>query len=506
MRSSINVIIPAAGAATRLRPLSSNVSKAMVRVNGKPCIDFILEQIQLQHDIAEVVIVDGQFNDLRSYVPKRWKNLNVSFVKQLELNGPRQAILLGAEELQTHELPLVVWLGDAIILDEELNLTQDMLLCKEVEDHHNWCMWDGNHFYDKPESYVENGVALVGLYCFSNGVEAYRSFTQTRGYDISHALKYYAKNTTNFEKRITSEWYDIGDISNYYKTCASLLNLKSRSFNQLSYDPDLHILRKSVDPRNFEAIETLRVEKNWYTMLDWKQQMFTPRYIPNPSSLMLSYEPGILLSDLLLYEDLPTSTWTYLIDRVFFVMTKYFHRRDDIPLEDMPNFVSNLEIMWVDKSYVRLNQLDYSENTKNVLREYIQEIVNKVEPIQGMHGDLHLGNILFSAQNDKITLLDPRGKYGNIIGTYGDNLYDWAKMAHDLVFGYNHLVANVPYTRQKEMSKIFESKCKEYNIDLDLAVKGGLVLLATCIPLHSDDKARQERMKNVVEEYCNRPG
>ena len=37
-----NLVIPAAGSATRLKPLSSNISKVMVRVNGKPCLDYIV--------------------------------------------------------------------------------------------------------------------------------------------------------------------------------------------------------------------------------------------------------------------------------------------------------------------------------------------------------------------------------------------------------------------------------------------------------------------------------
>ena len=53
-----NLIIPAAGAATRLRPLSSNTSKVMVRVNGKPCLDYIIEAVNGEVDeIMEFLII-----------------------------------------------------------------------------------------------------------------------------------------------------------------------------------------------------------------------------------------------------------------------------------------------------------------------------------------------------------------------------------------------------------------------------------------------------------------
>ncbi len=61
-----NLIIPAAGAATRLRPLSSSTSKVMVRVNGKPCLDYIIEAVNGAVD--EIVVVDGQFTDIRDTV------------------------------------------------------------------------------------------------------------------------------------------------------------------------------------------------------------------------------------------------------------------------------------------------------------------------------------------------------------------------------------------------------------------------------------------------------
>jgi UTP-glucose-1-phosphate uridylyltransferase len=60
----INLVIPAAGAATRLRPLSSYTSKAMVRVNGKPCIDYILEHANRMTNVAQVVVVDGKYDDM----------------------------------------------------------------------------------------------------------------------------------------------------------------------------------------------------------------------------------------------------------------------------------------------------------------------------------------------------------------------------------------------------------------------------------------------------------
>jgi streptomycin 6-kinase len=115
------------------------------------------------------------------------------------------------------------------------------------------------------------------------------------------------------------------------------------------------------------------------------------------------------------------------------------------------------------------------------------------------HGDLHFGNILYNQQTDQIKLIDPRGQYGDHIGTHGDNLYDWAKLAHDLYHGYGAMVAN---TEENQIVKeVFVEKLKEYKLPVERILNAGILLVATCIPLHYDDEARQQRFYDKVNEY-----
>src|SRR6056297_2791924 len=213
---AVNLIIPAAGEATRLRPLTSNTSKVMVRVNGKPTIDYILEQAYKLADINEIVVVDGALDDTRQYCEK--KHPNVKFVRQEELNGPRFAIELG----------------------------MDFLLCKNVDDHSSWCMWDGNEFYNKPNQTIDNGVALVGLYSFSDGLQAKVAMSWCKGPEISEFLENYGY----FQCVMTNHWYDIGQLNTYHRTSAALLNRKARAFNNLSYDHELGTITKTPDYHN----------------------------------------------------------------------------------------------------------------------------------------------------------------------------------------------------------------------------------------------------------------
>lgn len=499
----INLVIPAAGAATRLRPLSSYTSKAMVRVNGKPAIDYILEQAYKLAKISEVVIVDGKFDDIREYC--KIKHPEVKFAKQESLDGPKDAIHIGMGCLSDMSLPVVVWLGDAIILDDDLPLGENFLLCKEVADHQNWCMWDTKQFYDKPTTSIPDGVALVGLYSFANGRDAIKSFTHDAdAYNISVALTNYG--VSRFKKIMTNKWYDIGDLPTYHKTCAELLNLKSRAFHKITYNPELGTIHKKPDFHDPKSIERIQHEKVWYENLKPEQQMFVPRTLPHSTDLIMSYESGTLLSDMMLYENLSESAWEYIIDKVFKLKLKYFNDGDTSEAF-VEQFDSASYEMWVEKTRERIAQSHWTlcGETHDFFTQSQKEWFVKTaatchklsKPVQCMHGDLHFGNILYDQTTDQLKLIDPRGQYGkDWIGTFGDDMYDWCKLAHDLYHGYGAMVANV--SRNEIVKRVFVKLLYRYDLPAQEIIDGGLLLLATCIPLHSDDWDRQIRFKEYI--------
>jgi dTDP-glucose pyrophosphorylase/fructosamine-3-kinase len=498
MSSLVNLVIPAAGAATRLRPLSSNTSKVMVRVNGKPCLDYILEQANKMAEIAQVVVVDGKFDDIRNYCEVA--HPEVTFVKQPSLDGPRDAISLGLNALDNQDIPVVVWLGDAIILEEDLPFGEDFLLTKEVTDHSAWCMWNGNEFFNKPSTSIPDSAALVGMYSFAYTKGATTAFGSVDGYEISDALEFYS---SNYKRVNTNKWYDIGDLPTYYKTCAELLNLKSRYFNNMEFNHELGILTKSPDYHNKESVQTLAAEIEWYGKLNEEQQCFVPRVFKSgsDSQLKMSFESGTLLSDLMLYENLSESAWEYILDKVFTIKTKYFNSRstDD---EFNSKFDEYSNEVWIKKSVSRLEGSEFFDaSTSHELMTMARDVMMNTHPIDCMHGDLHFGNILYNQQTDQIKFIDPRGRYGSFSGTQGDNMYDWAKLAHDLYHGYNAMVSNTP--KNNMVKDLFISKLKEYNIPIEPVLNGGLILIATCIPLHSDDPARQKRFADYVKGYLN---
>jgi dTDP-glucose pyrophosphorylase len=473
----------------------------MVRVHGKPTIEYIIESIYKNTpDVAEIVIVDGKYDDIREWAAKS-NYTNIRCVKQGSLNGPRDAIFKGIDALKDETLPLVVWLGDAIILDEDLPLGTNFLLTRKVEDHFAWCMWDGKDFFNKPTESIPNAVALVGLYSFSDGTGAAYAFENAKEYDISFALEKYARSSVKeFERIETSKWYDIGDIASYHRTCAEFLTFKARDFNSFMYDSDLNVVTKVPNYTNEFAVKTIKNEKAWYASLNSKQRMFVPKVLDDDYGLSLSYESGTLLSDLFIHEDISNSTIDYLIEKVILSVHNHFHERPS--LDFLESFGKNAKKMWIDKTKDRLSKTNLNTPVYDFYTEVANLCMKVAEPVQAMHGDLHFGNVLYNPYNDAIVLLDPRGEYGDHIGRGGDNMYDLCKLSHDLYHGYNSLFQEKSYPKyvRESFSKIIRKYYPNKYVEI---IDGGALLIATAIPLHYDNIERQQRMKDYINEYAH---
>jgi dTDP-glucose pyrophosphorylase len=494
--NNVNIVIPAAGLATRLRPLTSNISKSMVRVNGKPAISYILDHLYENYKIEQVVIVDGVFNDIREFVSSHYNNKNIKFIKQGKLLGPRDAIDIGISELDNVNIPLIVWLGDTLVFDKNLPFGEDFLLTKQIEDQSQWCVWDGlNKFINKPSFNNPNNFCLVGIYGFYDTLKASKAF-KIESYDISDALIKFGYQFKNIK---VNEWHDIGDLTNYYKTCGALLNSKGRDFNKFEYDSELNVIIKTPNYTTRSFIEKIKNEKNWYQKLDDNQKLFVPKIVNDQSRLIMSYESGNLVSDLFKYEKLTENTIEHILEKIFKIMTTYFHKPEtDYSL--IEKFPENTDFLWNKKSKERLNTVKSKVISDYFNYHKIQSIINKSYPVKAMHGDLHTGNIIFNPFNDQITLIDPRGEFGNFIGTHGDGLYDWAKLSHDILFGYNNMLDS-DKNNSFIISYYFAKLLKKYNLPMMEIIDGGALLLATCIPLHYDNPERQLRFKNKVESY-----
>ncbi len=133
----MQAIILAAGAGTRLRPLTLDIPKAMIPVNGKPILQIIIEQLKTV-GVTEIVIIVYYLKDkIINYFGNGAKmGIKITYVDQKEMKGSADAVVK-AEPYITDEKFFVIACDSLFETDQLTRVlahkTADgVFTCKEV--------------------------------------------------------------------------------------------------------------------------------------------------------------------------------------------------------------------------------------------------------------------------------------------------------------------------------------------------------------------------------------
>lgn len=518
-----SVIIPAAGLATRMKPLSRGVSKAMIPVNGRPLISYVIEKIFQDSDVNEVVIVENEIKDISEFVARVYSNLDIKCVIQFDKLGPLHAINVGCAAVEHAENDITIWLGDTICLDD-FNYKKDFLAVHPVPDPHRWCLVDKDcNLYDKSDREVPTDVALIGIYNFTSRKAFNKALaigmkkpTHKGEYQIAGLIEAYVKTEGLMELNSADHWYDCGELNTYYTSKARLLSKTARSFNNIDVDTFYGtVIKSSTDPAKSDKIEA---ERLWISSLNEEQSMFCPRVLKSePGSLKMSLEPGTALNEVLVYDNLRTDIWHEIIRKILKVHHQVFYSMDDRTASS-----DQASKYCFDQYYIKTRQriYDISAHVKlgktqsNFLLDTAIKLSANPKWSQVIHGDSHLGNIIYDPHSGNIKFVDPRGVFGKT-WTQGDLRYDMGKLLQDFYCGYAMIMANrykwvgeevvIDWVDGTEtLSSFLELELRCLGYDVDLLKRLAILLLITAIPFHSDNRDRQLAMyargKQLIDE------
>lgn len=532
------VIIPAAGLATRLRPISNAMSKAMVPVAGKPILAHILSALDESKEVTDVVVVTGENNDIERFLEhKTYNNIKLHCTKQVNpktyrqsTKGPLEAVwsalrYIAKTDTEDDSL-LTVWLGDTLMVKQHeingmLKMTQKpWAAVSHVKDWTRWCLaeYDDIHklvLHDKPKERPvgSNSLnALIGIYHLGNWITAGKAVIDGIGaqyesdqYELAPMLLSYK----DIGLPEVTGWVDAGDLPSLHEANAKLINNKARAFNTVLIDG------QSV------AKYTSNAEVNWYLDV-WNKFPDARRIVPavyktdlKENLIIMESCSGTTLQDMLVYDNIREECWDFIIKRVIseyagsfcnvppvgheldMDITPMFHDNILARLNSLigSDFITGSQINIIKTAHGRLyKQLWYSKST----REY---------NVPCIHGDFHFGNIIYDATVNKVKTIDPRGKWNGVNTTSGNIIYDMAKLYQSVYAEYAWIEAGEPVNHQSK-KVVLRAIDKHIGIIMGRTEDGdkrieqikqlSVILLASAIPLHSDSPARQARMTETV--------
>src|SRR2546430_4601594 len=110
----MKVIVPLAGKGTRLLPLTKRVPKPLVRVAGRPVMDYVMDAVK-GLDVEELIVITGHLKEsVERYILEHY-DVPAKFVEQKKLDGTAGAINLAHPHVDSPVL--IIFVGTEIQAD-----------------------------------------------------------------------------------------------------------------------------------------------------------------------------------------------------------------------------------------------------------------------------------------------------------------------------------------------------------------------------------------------------
>ncbi len=232
----MKVVIPLAGKGTRLRPHTHITPKPMLKIAGKPVIDYVMEDLQRLGDVEQVIYITGHLKDkVEAYTRSKYPFDSV-FIEQAVQDGTAGAVALARPYV---DQPVFIIFVDTIF-DADLSIVKDtdadgIIWVKTVEDYQRFgvVVSDANghmtKIVEKPSTPISKR-ANIGLYYMKNwkllmeGVEWTLKQPKNKGeYYLTDAFQYMIDHGAKIQVVDVEGWYDAGETGTLLETNRTIL-------------------------------------------------------------------------------------------------------------------------------------------------------------------------------------------------------------------------------------------------------------------------------------------
>jgi len=231
----MKVILPVAGKGTRLLPVTKTVPKPLVRVAGRPVLDYVVDKLA-GLEVEELIFITGHLKEyVEEYVTTHY-DLPSRFVEQKVQDGTAGAVNLARPYVDG---PVMIIFVDTVF-DADLSLVQTedadgIIWAKEVDDYQRFgvVVTDEQGYMqrivEKPATPISR-LANIGLYFVRDwqtlfeGIDRTLKGPQMKGeWFLTDAFQYMIDRGRKLYTAQVEGWYDCGKVETLLDTNRHLL-------------------------------------------------------------------------------------------------------------------------------------------------------------------------------------------------------------------------------------------------------------------------------------------
>jgi glucose-1-phosphate thymidylyltransferase len=231
----MQVIIPLAGKGTRLRPHTHLVPKPMLKVGGRPVMDWVMDRMP-GLNVTELIFITGHLKEQVEAYSKSRYGIPARFIEQKVQDGTAGAINLARPYVKE---PVLIIFVDTVF-DADLTLinrsdADGIIWAKEVEDYQRFGVVvtdkDGymTKIVEKPSTPISK-LANIGLYYIRDvetlwkGIDHTLASPANKGeFFLTDAFQYMIEQGKKILTAEVKGWYDCGKLDTLLETNEILL-------------------------------------------------------------------------------------------------------------------------------------------------------------------------------------------------------------------------------------------------------------------------------------------
>ena len=231
----MQVIIPLAGKGTRVRPHSHLVPKPMLKVAGRPVMDWVMDRVK-GLDVSELIFITGHLKEqVEAYSTGRY-GVPCRYIEQKVQDGTAGAVNLARPFVR--EPVLIIFVDTVFEADlTVINRTDadGIIWAKEVEDYQRFgvVVTDSSGYMtqivEKPSTPISK-LANIGLYYIKDvealwkGIDHTLTAPTNKGeYYLTDAFQWMIEHGKKILTAEVGGWYDCGKLDAFLETNQVLL-------------------------------------------------------------------------------------------------------------------------------------------------------------------------------------------------------------------------------------------------------------------------------------------